>query len=279
MVRSSDTPPEPLHPRLYLGTSSWSNRDWEGVFYPEGTPPGDYLAYYATRYRAVEIDATFYRLPTAAMTEKWRRVLPEGFAFAAKVPRTITHDKRLVDCGEDLRAFLAAMDPLEDRLGPLLFQFPYFNKASGVTASDFRARLETFLPTVPAGYRFALEIRNKTWIGAPLLDLLRRHGVAWTLLDHPWMPRIGDLMREMDPVTADFTYVRWLGDRRGIEKKTRTWNRLIVDRGREMHDWTAALKSLLDRNMVIFGFFNNHYAGYAPGSIDLLRESWTEPPA
>jgi uncharacterized protein YecE (DUF72 family) len=143
-----------------------------------------------------------------------------------------------------------------------------------VSDSDFRERLEKFLPTLPKGYQFALEIRNKPWLKPAFFDLLRKHGVAWAIIDHPWMPRIGDVMENLDPVTADFSYVRWLGDRYGIEKKTRTWSELIVDRSGEMKAWTSALKTLLDRNMMIYGFFNNHYAGHAPGSIALLEEAW-----
>jgi len=115
-----------LHTSLYLGTSSWSSADWDGVFYPKGMAASDYLSYYATRHRSLEVDATFYRVPSAAMMKKWRRDLPEGFLLAAKVPQVITHEKGLVDCEGDLAAFLAAMENLGDRLGPLLFQFPYY---------------------------------------------------------------------------------------------------------------------------------------------------------
>lgn len=264
------------HPRLYLGTQSWSHKSWERVFYPVGMAPGDYLGFYATRFSAVEVDATFYRIPSVSLTKQWASVLPAGFVFAAKVPQVITHEKRLMDCSEELKAFLVAMDELGDKLGPLLFQFPYFNRKSGVDENDFRDRLKKFLPTLPGGYRYALEIRNKTWLGPALLDLLRDHGVACTLVDHPWMPRISEVMNTLDPVTADFAYIRWLGDRYGIEKKTTSWEKLIVDRSSEMSEWKPVVKTLLDRNMTIFGFFNNHYAGHAPGSIDLLRRSLTE---
>ena len=266
-------PPAPSHPRLYLGTQSWSHKSWEGVFYPEGTASGDYLAYYATRFRAVEVDATFYRIPSEHMTRRWARALPDGFRFAAKIPQVITHEKTLEGCADELRLFLKAMDHLGDKLGPILFQFPYFSKKSGMTEDDFGERLRAFLPSLPEGYRFALEIRNKTWLKPAFLDLLREHGVAYTLIDHPWMPRVGEVMDRLDPATADFAYVRWLGDRRGIEKKTKSWDKVIVDRSREMEAWVQALRTLLDRGMTIYGFFNNHYAGHAPGSIALLEDA------
>lgn len=263
-----------LHPRLYLGTSSWSSGDWEGVFYPRGTAPGDYLAHYATRYRTVEVDATFYRSPAPAMVKRWRQTLPEGFLLAAKAPRTITHDKALEGCQDELDQFVTAMDELGDRLGPMLFQFPYHNKASAITPEVFLRRLRAFLPGLPSGHRFALEIRNKGWVTPALLDLLREHKVAFALIDHPWMPPADKLMAEMDVVTADFVYVRWLGDRKGIEQRTTRWDKVIVDRAREMSRWVPAIRSLLGRGATVFGYFNNHYAGHAPGSIDLFERTW-----
>ena len=265
-----------LHPELYLGTSSWSCRDWEGVFYPPGTAPGDYLAHYATRYRSVEVDATFYRSPPASTVKKWRQVLPEGFRFAAKIPQTITHEKTLADCREDLDEFLSAISLLEDRLGPLLFQFPYYSRGSAITQEIFVSRLRAFLPLLPGELRFAVEIRNKGWLKPELLDLLRAHRVALALIDHPWMPRVDELLERVDPVTADFCYVRWLGDRKEIETRTKTWDKVIVDRSREMRVWVPAIRSLIDRRLTVFGYINNHYAGHAPASIELFESTWRE---
>ena len=265
---------ESVHPRLHLGTSSWSSKDWEGVFYPKGTAPGDFLAFYATRFRTVEVDATFYRTPSLAMTKKWAAVLPAGFRLAAKVPQVVTHEKCMEDCGPDLDAFVQGMAPLGDRLGPLLLQFPYHKKASPITEKEFLGRLERFLPALPRGPRFALEIRNKTWLRPPLLDLLRAHRVALAIIDHPWMPRAAEWLEKIDPVTADFAYVRWLGDRYKIEEITKSWDRLVVDRARETQSWVGTLRALLSRNIDVYGYFNNHYGGYAVGSIELLTRAW-----
>ncbi|HEY3174585.1 MAG TPA: DUF72 domain-containing protein [Candidatus Polarisedimenticolia bacterium] len=267
-----------LHPNLYLGTSSWSSKDWEGVFYPPGTPPGDYLAHYAARLRSVEVDSTFYRAPSAALVRRWRDVLPAGFLLAAKVPQEITHERKLAGCAQEFKEFVSAMDLLEDRLGPMLFQFPYYSKASGMTQEGFLERVRGFLPQLPAGHRFALEIRNKGWLKPALLDLLRGRSVALTLIDHPWMPPVDQVLDELDPVTADFSYVRWLGDRKGIEERTKTWDTAIVDRGREMRTWVPAIRALLARRVTVFGFFNNHYAGHAPASVALFEKTWEELP-
>ena len=264
------------HPRLYLGTSAWSNKSWEGIVYPPGTPSRDYLLHYATRFRAVEADSTWYATPSTGVTSRWRKLVPDGFVLAAKVPREITHDKALVGCEEAMIDFLEAMEPMGTALGPLLFQFPYYGRSSPMTREIFLVRLEAFLAWLPASRRFAVEIRNKTWIDRPLLDCLRKNEIALTLIDHPYMFPIGKLMEELDPVTAPFTYIRWLGDRHGIERVTKTWDRVVVDRSRETRAWVGAIRALLERDLTVYGFFNNHYAGHAPGSIELFEKFWEE---
>ena len=237
----------PLPSELRVGTSSWSSEDWLNVFYPEGTSPADFISEYAKHFDTVEIDSTFYRSPSPAMVRNWAQRTPHGFKFAAKVPRIITHDKVMQDCENELEEFLRAMDQLEDKLGPLLLQFPYFNKQAFATPEDFRARLKPFLGKLPSGYSFACETRNKHWINPPLLDLLRQHHVALALIDHPWMTPVGQLARKYDLVTADWTYIRWLGDRKGIEEKTRQWSRIIVNRQQEMEAWVPFIDKLLER--------------------------------
>ncbi len=268
---------EPLHPRLWMGTSSWSSGDWVGPFYPEGTESREMLRHYATRYRTVELDASFYRCPAREQTAHWARSVPQGFKLSAKVPQVITHEKQLVDVAEDLVAFMSAMDVLGDSLGALVFQFPYFNKQAYKTADPFLERLGAFLPTLPKGYRFALEIRNKAWVTAAFLDLLRAHRVAYVLIDHPWMHPVRTLMEKLDVVTSDFTYIRWLGDRHKIEETTKSWGKLVVDRAKEMDAWVPAVRALLEKDVDVFAYFNNHYAGHGPGSIALFEEAWRKP--
>ncbi len=259
---------------LRIGTSSWSAPSWEGAFYPRGTPPGDYLAHYAKEFDTVEIDATFYRIPTDRMVDGWRERTPPGFVFAAKMPQVITHEKMLEGCGEELGVFLRAMDRLGDKLGPLLFQFRYFRKQEFPVPGPFIERLERFLPALPAGHRFAVEVRNKSFVVPRLLDLLRRRGVALAFIDHPWFHGVEPMMKRGNALTADFAYLRWLGDRHGIEKRTTTWDRLIVDRTEQMRPWLSAIRAMLDGGKQVYGYFNNHYAGYAVGSIRLFREAW-----
>jgi len=132
----------------------------------------------------------------------------------------------LEGCADEMTAFVRVMEGLGDRLGPLLLQFRYFRKAEMPDPAPFLDRLERFLPSLPAGPRHAVEVRDRNLLTARLFDMLSRHRVA--------LARIDELMRRPEARTTGFAYVRWLGDRHGIEKITTTWDRLIVDRTREM---------------------------------------------
>ena len=264
----------PQIPNLRLGTSSWSSQDWVGGFYPAGTAAADFISEYAKHFDTVEVDSTFYRTPSAAMVRNWRARTPAGFLVAAKFPQVITHEKVMVDCANELAEFLKTMDLLGDKLGPLLLQFPYFNKQAFPQPRDFLARLAEFLEQLPGDRAYAIEIRNKYWINDRFLDVLRARNISLALIDHPWMTPVDQLVAKQDVVTADFAYLRWLGDRKGIEEKTLHWDTVIIDRTREMETWIPILRRLLKRGIRILGFFNNHYAGFAPGSIKLFYEVW-----
>src|SRR5271163_4872972 len=115
---------------IHVGTSAFTAAGWKGSFYPEGMKPADFLTYYATKFNTVEVDSTFYRTPSVATVNGWGRKTPPGFCLAAKVPQLITHEKVLQDCNDDLLHFLDTMDLMGTKLGPLLFQFGYFNKTT-----------------------------------------------------------------------------------------------------------------------------------------------------
>ena len=262
---------------IRLGTSAFTAEGWVGSFYPEGTQPRDFLSYYATKFDTVELDNTFYRTPALTTVQGWNTKTPSGFIFAAKVPQVITHEKVLVDCEDDLNHFLKTMAALGDKLGPLLFQFGYFNKSKVKSGAEFLALLKPFLKKLPKGYKFAVEIRNKNWLDLRFVDLLREHGVALALIDQGWMPRPWEMKDALDLITADFTYVRWLGDRKGIEEKTKTWDKIIVDRRGDLLEWVELLKKVHKRRIQILAFANNHYAGHGPGTVNLFLELWHRP--
>ncbi|HEX6507409.1 MAG TPA: DUF72 domain-containing protein, partial [Chloroflexota bacterium] len=190
---------------IYLGTQGWSYRDWVGSLYPPGTTAREYLARYAEQFDAVELDTTFYGTPPPDRIQLWDRSTPDRFLFTAKTPRTVTHDRRLMDAEEEFGGFLRVMSGLGRKLGPILIQLP-----PDFTVAE-RPALENFLPLLPDDFRFAIEFRHRSWLSDDTYDLLRSYRVAWTMIDLSYMPRHVEL-------TTDFTYVRWLGDRRQIQR-------------------------------------------------------------
>ena len=171
-------------PGLLLGTSSFTASGWAGSFYPVGMKPADYLTYYASKFKTVEIDSTYYGPPSATTVKRWRDRTPPDFVFTAKVPQAITHEKVLVYCDTEFSEFIQTMNILGDKLGPLVFQFPHFDRWKFPKKEDFLAVLAPFLGKLPADHQFVVEIRNKTWLDARLTDLLGEHKIALALTDH-----------------------------------------------------------------------------------------------
>lgn len=276
---------------LHLGTTSWSNDDWQGLIYPDDCAPVDYIEHYAKVFGSVEIDSTWYRIPTAKAVEGWISRTADMFRFAAKVPRVISHEKGMVDCLGEMEAFLAAMEPLGKRLGPLVMQFPYVARGKDALenerGADFMSRLEQFLPQLPTDtFRFAVEVRNARWVGDELLGILRENNVALVLNNYYTMPQLSALCQHVDLQTADFLYVRFLGDRKKMDEyvenmiargeKERHWDRLVWERSAELADWVNSLQHMVGPHpqREVYAFFNNHYAGYAPGSLGIFAKEW-----
>lgn len=258
--------------RILLGTSSFTAKGWEGTFYPAGMRPPEFLTHYAKRFRTVEVDSTFYGTPPATRVRNWYEKTPADFVFAAKVPQVITHEKVLVDCDAEFLEFVKTMEVLGEKLGPLLLQFGHFNPNVFKTGREFVARLAPFLKKLPKEHRFAVEIRNKGWLDEGFTDLLRENNVALALIDQSWMPRPWEIPSKFDLVTADFGYVRWLGDRKGIETVTTTWDQTVVDRRTDLLQWVKVFRDLIKRDLKVYAYANNHYAGNGPGTVKLFWE-------
>ena len=260
------------NPLLRMGTSSFTAKGWEKIFYPKGLQPRDYLSYYATQFNAVEIDATFYRIPAVSTVKGWYAKTPADFLFALKTPQEISHERALVGANAVMNEFLHATEPLGEKLGSILLQFPYFDKKAFAGPAEFLARIKTFLEKLPTDRRYAVEVRNKYWLGPPLCDLLRKHNTALALIDHPWMPRPRGWLASGDAITTDFIYIRWLGDRKGIEEVTKTWDKTVVDRTKDLQEWVEACRNFMKQKIRVFAFANNHYSGYAPDTLKLFEE-------
>jgi uncharacterized protein YecE (DUF72 family) len=257
---------------IRVGCSGWSYPDWEGVFYPQGMPPGEYLGCYAETFPIVEVDSTFYRVPDSKMVRGWRDRTPDDFRFVLKVPQVITHEKRLCDCGRDVDGFIAAIEPLRAKTFCALLQMGYFNKAAFRTLGEFLDVLDGFLAAWPAReVPLAVEIRNARWVGTEFAAVLERHAAALTLTAQKWMPGPAELLKRIDPVTGPLAVVRLLGDREAIEQVTNTFDKVVIDRTAEIDEAAGVIRALAARVPVAV-FVNNHYTGHAPATAAALRE-------
>jgi uncharacterized protein YecE (DUF72 family) len=233
---------------VHLGTSGWSYKEWEGPFYPKGEKKK--LSYYSKFFSTVEIDSTFYGYPNKGMILGATKSTPPGFVFSAKLPKLITHEKALdLEKGvkEDLYRFLHLMKPLieEGKMGPLLIQLPpSFTYAGGF------AKLESFLKALPHDVSFAVEFRNKSWLRkSEAIGTLRENNVAITAVDEPLLP-------PDTTTTADFAFVRWHG------RGDRPWYNYRY-RQEELHEWSKKVEAIATKTKKVYGYFNNHFHGYA----------------
>jgi uncharacterized protein YecE (DUF72 family) len=236
----------------------------------------DCLSYYASQFATVEVDSTFYGCPSASTVSNWAARTPEDFIFSVKVPQVITHEKALVDCDAEFEEFVKTMDILGPKLGPMVFQFPSFDRWKFPKQESFLAALIPFLKKLPANHKFVVEIRNKKWLDARFADVLREHNVALALTDTSFVPRPWEMKEKFDLITADFAFVRWLGDRKGIEKVTKTWDKQVVDRREDLTNWVELFRTFVARNLKIFAYANNHYAGHGPATVKQFCDIWNK---
>jgi uncharacterized protein YecE (DUF72 family) len=225
---------------IRIGTSGWHYPHWRGPFYPEKLPASKMLAFYTQHFDTVELNNTFYRLPQEKGLEAWRATTPDGFLFAAKGSRYLTHMKKLKDPGPGIEKFFERIDPLGKKLGPIVFQLPpWWDVDSG--------RLQEFLETLPPRHRYAFELRNPTWHSQEIYRVLRRCRAAFCIFEIAGF-------RSGFEITADFTYVRLHGPGDAYQgsyppKTLKAW----ADRIRE---WQRELRE-------IYVYFDNDQAGYA----------------
>ncbi len=232
--------------RLRFGCSGWDYEEWIGPFYRNASESK--LAAYARVFDTAEINSTFYRAPSPGMVLGWARYSPEDFVFAAKVPQTVTHERFLdVARGADkeLSAYCELMRPLleEGKLGPLLLQLPPRLRFE-------EPAIHRFLDVLPDGFVFALEPRNKTWMTLEAFELLRETGVTYTIVDEPLLPP--DLH-----VTSKLAYIRWHGHGQD------PWYNYRYPQ-EQLKDWVPRVQQVASQAETVYGFFNNHYHGYAP---------------
>jgi uncharacterized protein YecE (DUF72 family) len=234
--------------RIRIGTSGWIYKSWRGAFYPQKLPQNRWFEHYSREFDTVEINATFYRLPTQAAVARWREAAPDGFVFAWKASRFITHMKRLLDAEASLERVFAPMAALGDRQGPVLFQLP-------PQMGPDLDRLGRFLDQLPQGRRHVLEVRHPGWYVDAVFRLLEAHGVALCTSDHhhapaPWV------------ATADFVYVRGHGPQ-GRYDGSYTDETLAT--------WAQRIEAWAAEGRDVYAYFDNDIDCAAPGDAARLK--------
>jgi len=259
---------------IHIGTQGWNYDDWVGAFYPRGTRAGNSLDLYVRAFDTVEVDSTFYAIPSEASINSWRSRAPNGFSYSLKMPQDLTHERRLHDCADLLTTYCDRIRGLGEKLATVLIQLP----------PDFSPRsynaMERFLPLLPRDIRFAVEFRDRGWIGEEfrerVLGLFDQHQVAVALMDSPWIPREYSFQLIEHLGEVSFAYVRWLGPRILTD-----FSRVQIDRDRELADWAEAFAKLLKRVKVVYGYFDNYYQGHSPSTTNqfkkLIGQSVVEP--
>jgi len=233
-------------PELFLGTSGWSYKEWVGPFYEDEKRM---FSYYARFFNTVEINSTFYRYPSRSTIYGLNRASPRDFIFSAKLPRLITHEKKLdpeANIKEDLMRFLELLEPLRTtgKLGCILVQLP-----PKFTFDRDVEKLRKFLEMIPKGYEFAVEFRNTSWLRNETWRILEEHNVAYCVVDEPGFP-------SEVRITADFAYFRWHG------RNLRPWYNYRYSE-EELKEWVPKVKDAGKKVEKIYGYFNNHFHGYA----------------
>lgn len=231
---------------VFLGTCGWSYKEWEGSFYQKGEKTK--LRAYSRVFKTAEIDSTWYRYPSKGTVMGWLRYSPSDFVFSAKIPKLITHDKKLGlkgDVQSDLERFLDLMQPLQldGKLFCLLIQLP---PSYGFNPEN----LESFFEKLPLHFRFAVEFRHLSWLGDETWELLRRYKVAYANVDEPLLPPEVHL-------TTDFAYFRWHG------RGEKPWFDYRYSK-EELEPWVSKVEDASTKVKKVVGYFNNHFHGYAP---------------
>jgi len=241
---------------MRIGTSGWNYRDWRGSFFPAGLPAKEWLPFYANQFNSVEVNYSFYRLPSEQACSAWYRQTPDDFIFALKASRYLTHIKAMSDVRDAWKAFVARASILKHKLGPILLQFP----SRFAATRDNRQHLNDFLAYATKRAkcpRLALEFRNKSCFDEPIIVLLRKYGAALVISDSSKYPA------PPPQATADFAYFRFHGPREMFASSYT---------GVELDQWADKIVTLLRREIPVYAYFNNDSGGHAPRNArDLCR--------
>ncbi len=232
----------------YIGTSGWHYDHWRNRFYPEKSSKTEWLEFYAGHFNTVELNNSFYRLPSEAAFSNWYNSSPAGFTFAVKVSRFITHIKRLKNSEEAVENFIGRARNLKDKLGPLLYQLP-----PSMRRDD--SRLASFLSALPRGMKHVFEFRHESWLDEKVFQILRQHNAGLCIFDMP-------SFRSPLTATADFAYVRFHGSS-GLYSSCYSEE--------ELADWAKELATLATKLEGVYIYFNNDAEAFAVSNAKTIR--------
>lgn len=231
-----------------IGTSGWHYAHWRQVFYPGTLPPRHWLAYYAAQFPCVEINNTFYRRPSPTAVREWHEQSPDGFRFAVKAWRVITHRRKLLDCEPALASFFTCIEELREKAGPILFQLPPRWRRNP-------KRLDAFLHLLPPGRRYAFEFRDPDWHHPEVYAVLSRHNAAFCVYDLAgWHTPLAS--------TADFVYLRLHAPEPHHHGDYPA---------HELRAWAERVQTWAQAGKDVYAFFNNDQGGYAVANAAALQ--------
>lgn len=284
--------PQEFKGLLRIGTCSWKYDSWKGLVYEQGRRyrSDDYLADYARSFDSVEVDQWFWslfpgqvRLPEPRTVRLYEKSVPAGFSFTVKAPNalTLTHFYAKQPPGSAavagqpnphfldqalLREFLDRLSPLGDKLGPVMFQFEYLNKQKMAAKEVFFERFGEFVGKAPAGFEYAVEIRNPNYYSPAFFEFLKKSGLGFVYLDGYYMPPIGQVFERFKPKTVDFQVIRLHGgDRLEIEGETgECWNRIVAPKPEGLKAAAKIVRANARNKVLTYLNLNNHYEGSAP---------------
>lgn len=257
--------------KIRIGACAWSFDAWQNVFYPADLPPERWLEFYSKYFPTVEIDSTFYGVPSPTAIQRWLDLTPGHFRFSCKMPREITHQCRLRDCTAELKNFLQAIEPLSPKLHVILIQLsPSFRPREG------KAALRNFVEQLPTDFRFAIEFRDPAWHQPQVIHLLEKHHLCWVWSDTSPLNERNLAPFEFQPRTTDFLYVRLLGDystkydRDG--KHLHQYGKLLWKREAALESWSLKIERALPELRSVSAYVNNHFEGFALETAQRLAQ-------
>jgi len=256
--------------QIHTGCQGWNYDDWttkadgETVFYPRGTRSNEMLGLYAQIFQTIEVDSTFYAIPASSAVENWYKKTPENFTFSLKLPQQITHEYNLREPSFPmLEEFCERALLLKEKLGVVLIQMPPGFEASKENAQGLRE----FLAELPRAIRFAIEFRNREWLVDWTFEELGKKSVAICLVEGNWIPRGQMFEAAGKVVAADFAYVRFMG-----ERDLTSFEKLQRPQDANLQMWKTEIERLKAAD--VFVYFSNFYEGFAPASVNKLKESF-----